>query len=273
MDIRKTRIEAQYNKVKELVNGAHYEDALGEISLILQEVEKIYENQPDSYNFSHILEVYFFSYFKQYLDQIKDCNVNYCDYDMNGMYRLKGSILIKLNRLEEAILSFDHALKWNPVDLDSLFEICEMYKVVGRIDSVKKIAMESYNYCCTRATMARFYRNLGFYYLEKYKPDIAIALYQYSNIYYQTESADKELAYISKALGKTIDRLSVTSLQETLNSIKIPSGPNPDTLGIAYRVGHIMLDEGDKAAAGDCFTMVYDLTMDEEIKTLLEKCT
>ena len=41
--------------------------------------------------------------------------------------------------------------------------------------------------------MARFYRNMGFYYLSSYNTDMAAACYTYSNIYYHTDNAESEL--------------------------------------------------------------------------------
>lgn len=49
----------------------------------------------------------------------------------------------------------------------------------------------------------------------------------------------------------------------------IPIGPHPDTLGITYRAGQLELLKGCRDNARDCFAMVYDLTLEEEIKELL----
>ena len=187
------------------------------------------------------------------------------------MYRLLGFALMKVNRLDEAIMAYNHGLDWNPVDLDTLLQLGELYKITNNIKSLRKVSFEAYNFCCTRATLARFYRNLGYYYLEEYKPEIARALYLYSNIYFKTDNADNELKVINEATKEAKNDLSLKELQSILEGEKIPLGPNSDTLGITYSVGQIEMDNQNSENAADCFAMVYDLTMDEEVLTLLKK--
>lgn len=110
---------------------------------------------------------------------------------------------------------------------------------------------------------------LGYYYLEAYQPGLAAALYSYSNIFYKSTQADKELAFLEEALKRPVPKLSVKELQEQLKKENIPTGPHPDTLGITYRAGQLELLKGCRDNARDCFTMVYDLTLEEEIKELL----
>ena len=119
--------------------------------------------------------------------------------------------------------------------------------------------------------MARFYRNMGYYYLEKEEFETATALYQYSNIFCYTDSADRELRFIGRAQDKDIPEYDIPAMQKILGENNIPLGPNPDTIGITFRVGQLEMDRDNFESARDCFMMVYNLTQDAETKAYIEK--
>ena len=81
------------------------------------------------------------------------------------------------SRAKELLAAADYAKsqqEWisanldNPVDMESILGIILCCKQLGDVDGEYKYTTESYNYCCTRAELAAYYRNLGWYYLETY---------------------------------------------------------------------------------------------------------
>ena len=44
-----------------------------------------------------------------------------------------------------------------------------------------------------------------------------------------------------------------------------------DTIGVIYRVGQIMMESQDYRLAKDCFSIVYDITQEEQLEKLLEE--
>ncbi len=259
-------MEQLWSKAKNLIKDKDYKSAIPVIKELTDKVEAIYSNRSDKlFSFNHILETYYYAYF------MKDVSpLEYTEYAINSYYRTLGFCQMHIGKHIDSIKSYEKALKWNPVDLDTYLQLAELYKKVNNLESLRKVTFESYNLLCSRATMARFYRNLGFYYLEKYEPELAAILYKYSNIYYETEHATKELEFIEKAIGKSIPEYSLKYMQDKLNEKNIPVGPNPDTIGITYRVGQLELEAGNDKEARECFMMVYDLTLDEEVKNILE---
>lgn len=218
-----------------------------------------------AFSFQHILESYFYDYFFK-----KNGRYSYTEEPIVSLYHLKGSLELKLCHFNKAKIAYEKALAWNPVDLDAMFQLAELYKRQKDPDVCKAYALQSYPFCCTRASMSRYYRNLGFYYLETKQPEIAAALYQYSNIFYSSKQAEGELDYLKKA-GFPVENQPLQKLQSLLAAQDIPLGPNPDTLGIAYRVGCLEKEAGRADTARECLTMVYDLTRDEETLTLLKE--
>ena len=51
----------------------------------------------------------------------------------------------------------------------------------------------------------------------------------------------------------------------------IEPGPSSDTIGVIYRVGQIMMESQDYRLAKDCFSIVYDITQEEQLEKLLEE--
>lgn len=257
----------KFEECKKLVEKQHYSKAIPILKEIIDNTCKKYLEKNDRYfSFNHILETYYYVYF------FKDVSkLNYTLENINSYYRLYGFALMKVNRIDEAIMAYNKGIDWNPVDLDILMQLGELYKVSKNIKSLRKVSFEAYKLCCTRATLARFYRNLGYYYLESYKPEISRALYTYSNIYFETENAKSEIEFLDKATPKLSKNYTVKELQEIIAAEDIPLGPDSNTLGITFRVGQIEFDNHNYQNAADCMAMVYDLTEDSEAKQLMEK--
>ena len=259
-------MEQLWSKAKNLIKDKDYKAAIPVIKELTDKVEAMYDNHSNKlFSFNHILETYYYAYFMKDVSQLE-----YTEYAINAYYRTLGFCQMHIGKHIDAIKSYEKALKWNPVDLDTYLQLAELYKKVNNLDSLRKVTFESYNFLCSRATMARFYRNLGFYYLEKYEPELAVILYKYSNIYYETEFANKELEFIAKAIRNEIPEYSLKYMQEKINEYNIPVGPNPDTIGITYRVGQLELEAGNTKEAKECFMMVYDLTQDYEVENILK---
>ena len=146
-----------------------------------------------------------------------------------------------------------------------------VYRNLNMLDRYFIVTKQAYRYCCTRATMARYYRNMGFYYTSKYKPEVARACYIYSNIYYKTENADNELKFLEEALHDKTPDLSIAEMQDIFNQEGIEPGPSSDTIGVIYRVGELMMEDKEYTLARDCFAIVYDITREKELEPVLDE--
>lgn len=153
----------------------------------------------------------------------------------------------------------------NPVDMEAILAIISCCKQLGDIEGEYSYTVDSYNYCCTRAEMAAYYRNLGWYYLEKYKPELASVCYMYSQLFDETKQAEEEIRFLEKALNKKIERKSPEELQNILKNNNTPTEANPVTLALLYKAGNEAEATGQHGQALDCYSMVYDLTMDDEV--------
>lgn len=262
-------INQLFEEVKKLVADEEFEKAKPMMEEIIKSASgRFEETSEDIYlSLNHIMELYEYSYYFPTSKNIKCTDLMY-----NEFYRYYGVILGNLEKKAEAEEAFLTAIKWNPVDLESILCLADLYITMPeRIEDYLKSTIDAHRYCCTRSTMARYYRNMARYYLEKYEPRIARALYVYSNIYFQSEAADSALDFIKKALNEETPEYTIKELQKILEEKNIELGPNADTIGIIYRVGNLMLSDKDYDRAKDCFAIVYDITQDEATLELLSQ--
>lgn len=215
---------------------------------------------------NHVMEYYIYVYYFK-PDNIITCS----DKPFGAYFRMYGDLCMQRQRYKAAEAAYKDSICWNPTDLDAILGLAESYKQQNMLERYLIVTKQAYRYCCTRATMARYYRNMGYYYLAKYKPNTARACYMYSNIYYHTENADKELEYIERALNDKTPETDILAIQKLLCENDIEPGPDSDTIGIIYRVGEIMLEDREYGLARDCFSIVYDITQEKDLEDLLNE--
>ena len=225
------------------------------------------DSQKDIYiSLNHVMEYYIYAYYFKPEVDVKCTELPYNEY-----YRTYGALCMTLGKYNAAKEAYIHAIEWNPVDLDSILGLAECYKYIGKLERYIAVTVQGYRYCCTRATMARYYRNMGYYHLSKYKTDIARACYIYSNIYNHTDNADSELKYLESALNDKTPKLDIKTMQKIFDENGIEPGPQSDTIGVIYRVGELMMHDNDNKLAKDCFSIVYDITQEKALEALINE--
>ena len=285
MNIKKLAdVKDRFADYEKIFNSGDYDKAADILSAILERIEECtderkagtmddtfvkksdMDGRPIYISLNHVMEYYIYAfYFKP------DCDVVLSELPYGEYYRSYGDLCVKSGRYKAGIEAYSNAICWNPVDLDAILGLAECYKYLNMLKRYMIATKEAYRLCCTRATMARYYRNMGFYYLSAYKPEVARACYIYSNIYYKTDNADAELSYIEQALNQETPKLSVKEMQKMFDDEGIEPGPSSDTIGVIYRVGQIMMESQDYRLAKDCFSIVYDITQEEQLEKLLEE--
>ena len=232
----------------------------------LRETDDEKDSAPIYISLNHVMEYYIYAYYFK-----PDTEVLCTDLPFGEYYRTYGALCMELGKYHAAREAYIHAIEWNPVDLDSILGLAECYKYLEKLERYIAVTAQAYRYCCTRATMARYYRNVGYYHLSKYKTDLARACYIYSNIYYKTDNAEGELKYLEQAIGDKTPEMTIQQMQKMFDENGIEPGPESDTIGVVYRVGQLMMQDGDTKLAKDCFSIVYDITQEEALAKLLDE--
>lgn len=207
----------------------------------------------------HISEVYLYEYYKN------PDEYEISDTDLARPHIDKANMLLSEQRNNEALQEYLAAVMENPVSFEAVSGIIICCKRLGDIEGAYKYTKEMYNICCTRAELATYYRNMGWYYLEKYDPDLSAALYRFSTFLVESEAAEQEIKYLETALNKPMGRKNSEEIIEILKQNNIPTGPSNITLALLIKAGEEAEDSGNYIQANDCYMMVYDLTQDDEI--------
>lgn len=218
-----------------------------------------------SLSLQHISEVFLYEYYMN-PDEYEISSEDLCRPHLD-----KAQDLLTLQKNNEALQEFLAANMENPVNFEAVSGIIICCKRLGDIEGEYKYTQDIYNLCCTRAELATYYRNLGWYYLEKYKPDLSAALYRYSTFFQQGQAAEEEIKYLEKALNKPMGQESPDQIQQILTDNNIPVGPSNVTLALLIKAGEEAEQSGNYMQANDCYMMVYDLTGDEEIGEKIRK--
>ena len=212
----------------------------------------------------HIAEVYLYEYFCLNGDEYE-----ISDEDTLTPHKIKAKELMLAGEYEKARQELFAVRFDNPVDIEALLSLILCCKQLGDVEDEYSYTIESYNYCCTRAELAAYYRNLGWYYLEKYMPEVAIACYKYSRYFEESQQADSELEFLGKAVGKDSIDMNLEQIHKVLLENNIPTEGNPITLALLYKAAEEAIETGNRQQALDCYRMVYDLTEDEEVGRII----
>lgn len=186
------------------------------------------------------------------------------------IYYLYGAILVELKRFDEARNALQKGMKWNPVAFNIRAEYVETFKMQGDMDSFFKETLALFKIAFRSPLVARCFRNLGYYFVEKQQYSEAVAVYLMSTRYDNSSpQVQNELNYINQVSGgvkqPTIDDMKRYSAQ-----YGFPMGADKDVLGMAHAYGTSFLKDKNYDGARYCLDILYELTGDEEVKKMIE---
>ena len=149
-------------------------------------------------------------------------------------------------------------------------EYIETYKMEGNLEEVWKKTIEAFSIAFRPAHVARCYRNLGYYFVEKKKYSEAISAYMLSLRYEKdSKQVQSELYYINQVSGG-VKEPSIEEIKMYAEKYGFPVKANDDIIGLAYTYGKHFSDDGKGKVAKYFFNIVYDLTNDHSIKELID---
>ncbi|MBE6621845.1 MAG: tetratricopeptide repeat protein [Ruminococcaceae bacterium] len=188
------------------------------------------------------------------------------------IYFQHGSLLFEQKRYVEARNILSKARRWNPVNAKIAFEYMETYKVLGEIEQFAELTKETFQYAFKAADLARCYRNLGYYFVEKELYKEAAGCYLMSLQYdSENKTAQSELYYIQTKAPRGFKEPTLDELQEYGVKYGFPIGASDDVLGLAFSYGKHFAQDGQTEGAIYCLKIAYELTNDQGINELIEK--
>lgn len=166
----------------------------------------------------------------------------------------------------------EKAVRWNPTNATIAFEYAESFKIIGDLERFYEISKGIFKYAFRSADVARCYRNLAFYFVENELWSEAIGC-NIMSLQYDKESknAQSELYYIQQKTHGQIKEPSLDDMKEYGKKYGFPIGADNDVLGMAYAYGKHFFDQKEEEPARYFFTILYNLTEDQQIKELLDQ--
>lgn len=187
------------------------------------------------------------------------------------IYLQQGSLLFEEKKYMEARAALEKSRKWNPVNLSIAFEYIETFKVTGEIEKFAKLTKDAFKFAFRSADIARCARNLGYYYTEIGKYDVAIVCYFYSLSYdRESKNAQSELYYIQNKTGEKTVNPSKEMFDEITSKYKLPFESTNRIIGMSIAYGKHAVEQKQTEAAIYFFEIAYGLTEDEELKEVID---
>lgn len=125
-------------------------------------------------------------------------NVNY---PISSVYTKLAYIDFEMNLFEEAEKFLNKALEWDPYNLSAINEKGEIYKAQKNFKKYYFNTLDSADLIYRESELARYYRNLGFYFIESNEWELAKTVYAYSLKFDFSPVATNELEYIAQKTG------------------------------------------------------------------------
>jgi len=195
-------------------------------------------------------------------------------YNFGKLYFAFGSILIDLHNIEGAKAALEKALRWNPSSAYYVLEYAETFKMTGDLEKFYELSREAFKTAYLPAQVARCYRNLGYYFVERELWDVAIQCFSASLCFDRGEKSEKivnsELNYIYSKTGEKI-ALGYDNLKTYAEQYGFPRGPDRDVVNFAYFQGKERFKDKEYDEAEYLISIAYDLVPFDEAKEMLDK--
>ena len=266
-----TSYEAVLEEVRFKQHEKKFDEALVLLENLIRKLEEAKMFEDDQVSEYHCFNEFFEeALYKMSASPEKE--VRYATIPFDQIYGQQGTLLVDLRRLKDAEAALLKALRWNPANVHLAFEYAETAKIQGDMDEFFHRTLAAFRYAFRPDHVARCFRNLGFYFIEKKLWEEAVACFTMS-LQFEPDSsmAMSELYYIQQTAGKVIPPPRMDQLKMYARKYGFPAGADPDVLGLAYAYGKRFAEDGNVEGARYCWQILYDLTDDEKIKEMLDK--
>ena len=262
--------DAALEEIRFNIYEKNYDKALKMIEGLVKKVEELNMFQDDQVSEYHLFDEFFEEILYRHIyNPTKDLRrpemIPYTE-----IYMLYGSLLMELNRLDEAREALQKGLRWSPLNFQIMSEYIETFKMEGDMDKFFEKTVEAFKIAIHAPAVARCFRNLGYYFVEKKLYSEAIAAYLLSTRFEKdSKQVQSELYYINQVAGG-IKEPSYEVVEAYSEKYGFPTGANGDILGLAYTYGKHFMEDGQNEAARYCIGILYELTQDEDVKKMLD---
>ncbi len=265
--------ELVIKKARALQHEGKYDEALKLMEDLINKTKGMDWFKDDSVSEYHCFNEFFEEVlYREYTKPTKTIR-NPGFFRLDTIYFQYGSLLIDAKRFQDAEKALITALRWNPANADIALERAETCKLQGNLEAFFNHSIEAFKYAFRPKSLARCFRNVGYYFSDKEMWQEATNCYtlslQFDN---NSDIAMSEILYIQEKTGKNAIRfVDLEFAKKTCEKYGFPLGPDKNVLDLAYSYGKHFIKEGDNEGAKYCLQIVYDLTNDGSIAKQIEE--
>ena len=249
-------------EIRKLVKEKSFDEAEEKLLKLIEEsTSKVVEDEEYTYfSFNSYVEAVLCWNTKRHDKKNKLPDINFGE-----VYYYLGYINAEKKNFGVAEEYLKKGLERNPVDISAMFELAAVHRMTGNLDRARAHLEKLQPFLWNPAQMARFYREMGWYYSERKLFDVANALYSYSMIYNKTELAENELKYIANQENREYRVSSKEEVAALLEEYNIPGGFFKTTINIFYNDYKYLLEKNPESPNIKILKQVlYGMTLDKQ---------
>lgn len=260
--------DAVFDEVQFLRYKKEYKKALKILENLIHKYETLNLFSDDSVSEYHTFQEPFEEILYRFIHN-PEKEVRQAEIKYSKMYYQYGSLLIDLERYEDAQKVLETGMKWNPVSTQMAFERTETFKLRGMMDEYYQATRDIFKIAFRPEDLAHCYRNLGYYYVEKGELQLAVCCLVFSIPYSSSNLVQSELFYIYNLDQKLIMNPDMQTIQMHFMVYDIPLGPDEGIISLAYYFTKQSIEEGQKELAQYFISILISL-LDEDMEDLQE---
>jgi hypothetical protein len=247
-------------KIEEKIKNKEFDSAEQDLLQIINE-EKIKNVEDDNYiHYSFYNYIETLIYWRKYRPSKR---ILQPENNIADVYFLLGFINFETKNYGKTIQYLDKAIEWNPISPQIRLEKADAFRNIGEIERYRVEVEKTYPYIYQSAFMAKYYRELGWYYSEKRIFDLANALYTQSISFLNTDLAKKELMYIAQQERRELRLSTKEEINKLFKEYNIPFGISNEITKIIYEDSQNLLKENNIQLANYLYRTLYDITLDK----------
>lgn len=263
-------VDATLDEIRFNIYKHDYDKALKLMEALITKIEDLGlfrdDTQSEYHTFTEPFEEWLYEYHAKPSKTLRDAEIPY-----SMIYLQYGNLLVEMKRYDEAGEALQKAMHWNPASCAIRFEYMETLKASGNMDEFRKLTLDTFRYAFKPESLARCYRNLGYYFSEKGLWSEAIAAYLLSFEYDpDARNAQSELYYIHHKTNGTVPEPTAEQIRSYAEQYGFPIGPDEGIVDIAVAYGSHFLDMMMDDAARYCLKIAYDLDQSDLIRELYD---
>lgn len=197
--------------------------------------------------------------------------LNRAPFDLATYLTTYAYILTETGSPFDAIPVLKQAIEFNPVDCGPMFELAEVYKLLGNRKRLFEVTRDTVKVASSPVALARCYANIGYILIDSQDYDDAAAFYTASVMMYPHPAVPQEMRHLAQLKGTPLKQFSHEQIMNVFKKYEIEFAFNPEVIKVASQMSAYYLGERDIPNALNALKITYNMTRDENIKKIILK--